>query len=410
MNNLKWTDPSIYNLISQEELRQKEKIRLIASENYVSKAVLEATGSILTNKYSEGYVGKRYYEGQQVIDQIETLAIERAKALFGAEHANVQPFSGAPANIAVYTALLKPGDTILSMELSHGGHLTHGSKVSVSGKYYNFIHYTVDPVSHVLDFDKIESLALQHKPKLIVCGYTVYPRIIDFKKFREIADKTGAYLMADMAHIAGLVAGGVHPSPVPYADVVTTTTHKSLRGPRAGMILCKKKYQKQIDRGIFPATQAGPHNHSTAAIAVALEEASKPEFKVYTKNILKNAQTLASTLLNSGIKLISDGTDNHLMLLDFSKEKFTGKDAAKALDIAGIVTNFNTVPFDKKGPANPSGLRIGTPAVTTRGFGHDEMVKTGELIIKAIKNMNDLEILEKIALEVKELCSNYPVP
>jgi glycine hydroxymethyltransferase len=339
MQSVKDLDPEIYALVMQEERRQNDKIRLIASENYVSKAVLETTGSVLTNKYSEGYAGKRYYEGQQLIDQVEQLAIKRAKELFGAEHANVQSYSGSPANIATYLAFLNPGDTILGMALPHGGHLTHGAKVSISGRYFDAQSYELDNATGLLNYDNIRQKALALRPKIIIAGHSAYPRILDFKKFRQIADEADALLMVDMAHFAGLVAGGVHPSPVPYADVVTTTTHKSLRGPRGAMILCKAKHAQAIDKAVFPGVQGGPHDNTTAAIAVALKEAATDSFKKYTAQILKNAKTLADSLMAKGFTLITNGTDNHLMLLDLTNKNISGKTAAKALDKAGIVLN-----------------------------------------------------------------------
>ncbi|MCK5267842.1 MAG: serine hydroxymethyltransferase, partial [Spirochaetes bacterium] len=350
MENLKNYDPEICSLIEKEEKRQFDKIRMIASENYVSKAVLEASGSVLTNKYSEGYAGKRYYEGQQNIDEIETIAIERAKELFGADHANVQPYSGSPANMAVYLAFIKPGDTIMGLALPHGGHLTHGSKVSISGKYFNVVSYELDKETGLLNYDTIMELAREHKPKIIIAGHSAYPRQLDFKKFREIADEVGAILFVDMAHFAGLVAGGVHPSPIPYADVVSTTTHKSLRGPRGGMLLCREEHAKAIDKAVFPGIQGGPHNHTTAAIAVALKEALEPSFKDYAAQIVKNAKALADALTEKGYNLITGGTDNHLLLIDLTNKNVTGKIAAKALDTAGIVLNYNAVPYDTRKP------------------------------------------------------------
>ena len=409
MANLEQQDQEIFNLIEQEEQRQHNKIRLIASENYVSSAVLQATGSVLTNKYSEGYPGKRYYEGQQVIDQIETLAIDRAKALFGAEHVNVQPYSGSPANMAVYLAFLKPGDTILGMALPHGGHLTHGSKVSISGKYFNAQSYALTE-DGVLDYDVIRAKALECKPKILIAGHSAYPRILDFKKFREIADEVGALLLVDMAHFAGLVAGGVHPSPIPYADVVTTTTHKSLRGPRGAMILCKEIHAKAIDKAVFPGMQGGPHDNTTAAIAVALKEASSDEFKEYAQQIVKNAKALATVLTEKGFSLVTNGTENHLMLLDLTNKGISGNQAAKALDEAGIVLNSNAVPFDTRKPFDPSGVRMGTSAVTSRGFKEAEMEKIGLFIDQVVNNLEDKEMLAQIASQVKEICDKFPAP
>ncbi len=410
MESVKDLDPEIYSLVMQEERRQNDKIRLIASENYVSKAVLETTGSVLTNKYSEGYAGKRYYEGQQLIDQVEQLAINRAKALFGAEHVNVQPYSGSPANIATYLAFLNPGDTILGMALPHGGHLTHGAKVSISGRYFDAQSYELDAATGLLNYDNIRQRALAVRPKIIIAGHSAYPRILDFKIFRQIADEVDALLMVDMAHFAGLVAGGVHPSPVPYADVVTTTTHKSLRGPRGAMILCKAKHAQAIDKAVFPGVQGGPHDNTTAAIAVALKEAATDSFKRYATQILKNAKTLADSLMAKGFTLITNGTDNHLMLVDLTNKNISGKTAAKALDKAGIVLNYNVVPYDKRKPVDPSGIRIGTPAVTTRGFKENEMLLVSSLIEKVIGDPENDELLANTAEEVKKLCSHFPAP
>ena len=410
MEALQQFDGDIFSLIKKEEQRQADKIRLIASENYVSDAVLDATGSILTNKYSEGYVGKRYYEGQQYIDQIEQIAIDRAMELFGAEHVNVQPYSGSPANLAIYLAFLKPGDTILGMALPHGGHLTHGSRVSISGKYFNAVSYALDKDTGLINYDDIEAQAMEHRPKLIIAGHSAYPRILDFKRFREIADKSGALLMVDMAHFAGLVAGGAHPSPVPYADVITTTTHKSLRGPRGAMILCKKEHGPAIDKAVFPGLQGGPHDHTTAAIAVALKEANSDAFKSYAAQIVKNAGTLAETLISKGFNLVTGGTDNHLMLIDLTNKNVGGKAAAKAMDNAGIVANYNSVPFDTKKPNDPSGIRLGACAVTSRGFTEDEMVFIGEKISAVIDDVENSELQDSIRTEVKELCSRFPAP
>lgn len=410
MESVKDLDPEIYSLVMQEERRQNDKIRLIASENYVSRAVLETTGSVLTNKYSEGYAGKRYYEGQQLIDQVEQLAIKRAKDLFGAEHVNVQSYSGSPANIATYLAFLNPGDTILGMALPHGGHLTHGAKVSISGRYFDAQSYELDAATGLLNYDSIRQKALAVRPKIIIAGHSAYPRILDFKKFRQIADEVNALLMVDMAHFAGLVAGGVHPSPVPYADIVTTTTHKSLRGPRGAMILCKAKYAQAIDKAVFPGVQGGPHDNTTAAIAVALKEAATDSFKRYAAQILKNAKTLADSLMAKGFTLITNGTDNHLMLVDLTNKNISGKTAAKALDKAGIVLNYNVVPYDKRKPVDPSGIRIGTPAVTTRGFKENEMLLVSSLIEKVISDPENDELLTNTAEEVKKLCSHFPAP
>lgn len=410
MKSVKDQDPEIYSLVIQEEKRQTDKIRLIASENYVSKAVLETTGSILTNKYSEGYSGKRYYEGQQIIDQVEELAIERAKKLFGAEHVNVQPYSGSPANIATYLAFLNPGDTILGMALPHGGHLTHGAKVSISGRYFNSQSYELDAATGLINYDSILEKARAVQPKIIIAGHSAYPRFLDFGKFREIADKVHALLMVDMAHFAGLVAGGVHPSPVPFADIVTTTTHKSLRGPRGAMILCKAKHAQAIDKAVFPGVQGGPHDNTTAAIAVALKEASSAAFKNYAAQVVKNAKALADSLIAKGFHLITNGTDNHLMLVDLTNKNISGKTAAKALDKAGIVLNYNAVPFDKRKPFDPSGIRIGTPAVTSRGFKENEMLLISNFIDKIVSNPESEDLICQTAKEVQQLCSHFPAP
>lgn len=404
---LKKTDTKIYKLIKQEEKRQAESIRLIPSENYVSKAVLEATGSILTNKYSEGYARKRYYEGQVFIDQIEEEAIDRAKKLFKADHANVQPYSGSPANLAVYFALLKSGEKIMGMSLPHGGHLTHGWKVSATSKFWQSVQYTVDEKTKLLNYDKILDLAKKEKPQIIVAGATAYPRKIDFKKFKEIADEVNAYFLADISHIAGLVAVGLHQSPVPFADCVTTTTHKSLRGPRGAMILCKEKYAKAIDRAVFPGLQGGPHNNTTAAIAVALKEANTSSFKKYAKQIIKNTQILASELLNYDFDLVTNGTDNHLILIDMTNKKLSGKQMSTALIKAGIECNANTVPYDERSPFDPSGIRIGTPAVTTLGMKEKEMKIITGWMKEVSENVNNEHVLNKIKHEVKKLCGKF---
>jgi len=410
MEHVKDLDPEIYALVKQEEQRQSDKIRMIASENYASSAVLETTGSVLNNKYSEGYAGKRYYEGQQIIDQVEQLAIKRAKDLFGAEHVNVQPYSGSPANIATYLAFLNPGDTILGMALPHGGHLTHGSQVSISGRYFNAQSYELDGATGLLNYDTILEKALAVRPKILIAGHSAYPRILDFARFRAIADEVNALLMVDMAHFAGLVAGGVHPSPVPYADVVTTTTHKSLRGPRGAMILCKAVYAQAIDKAVFPGVQGGPHDNTTAAIAVALKEASSEAFKEYARQVLKNAATLAQSLMDKGFRLITNGTDNHLMLVDLTNKNIAGKKAAKALDKAGIVVNYNAIPFDTRKPFDPSGIRLGTPALTSRGFKEGEMLRVAEFIERVVTNADNEELLRQTAEEVRRLCSNFPAP
>lgn len=403
-------DPEISQLIRGEEKREVDKIRLIASENYASRAVLEATGSILTNKYSEGYAGKRYYEGQEFIDPIETLAIERVRALFGAEHVNVQPYSGSPANLAVYLAFLKAGDPVLGLALPAGGHLTHGWNVSISGLYFQSQAYGVRREDHRIDYDQALRLAREHKPKLIWCGHSAYPRIVDFNKFREIADDVGAILAADIAHIAGLVAGGEHPSPVGIADVVTTTTHKTFRGPRGGMIMCKAEHAKAIDRAVFPGIQGGPHNHTTAAIAVAAKEAATPEFKLYARGVVDNAKSLAEALLGRDFSLVTGGTDNHIVLVDLTNKNISGKVAGRALNAAGIVCNSNAVPFDQRKPFDPSGIRIGTGSVTSRGFGRDEMVRLAGWIDTVLQAPEDAALQSRVASEVKECCAAFPPP
>jgi glycine hydroxymethyltransferase len=410
MSVLQKNDPQLYELMVAEEKRQRDKIRLIPSENYVSQSVLEATGSVLTNKYSEGYATKRYYEGQQYIDAIELLAIDRAKSLFNADHANVQPYSGSPANLAVLTAFCEPGDTIMGLSLPFGGHLTHGWKVSATGKLYKSVQYETRREDGRLDFDTIRELAKTHKPKVIITGATAYPREIDFKAFKSITDEVGARLVADIAHIAGLVAGGEHMSPVPYADVVTTTTHKTLRGPRGGMILCTEEVRKEIDRAVFPGLQGGPHNHTTAAIATALHEAAQPEFKTYAKQIRLNAAALAEHLVSKGYNLVTGGTDNHLLLIDLTNKDIPGKIAAQAMDKAGVVLNYNSVPFDQRKPFDPSGIRLGTPAVTTRGMKEAEMKHIAEWMDQAIKHPEDEQKLTHLAKEVAEFCSTFPVP
>ena len=403
-------DPEIHALIAAEERRQADQIRLIASENYASAAVLAATGSVFTNKYSEGYPGKRYYEGQQNVDQVESLAISRAMALFGAEHANVQPYSGSPANLAVYTALMEPGDTLLGMALPAGGHLTHGWKVSATGAFWNAVQYGVHPETHLIDYDEAERLAHEHKPKVIVCGASAYPRVIDFARFRRIADAVGAYLVADIAHISGLVVAGEHPSPFPHADVVTTTTHKTLRGPRGGLILCKKKLAKKIDRAVFPGLQGGPHNHTTAALCVALKEASAPEFKVYAQKIRENARALGEALVAHGFALTTGGTDNHLLVVDVTQRGLGGVSFARSLARAGIVANANAIPFDPRPPMDPSGVRLGTPAVTSRGFGVAEMRRIADWMDEVARAPEDEATLARVAGEVRALCAGFPAP
>jgi glycine hydroxymethyltransferase len=406
-------DPEIAELIGAEAERQAEKIRLIPSENYVSKAVLEATASVLTNKYSEGYPGRRYYEGQQIIDQVETIAIERAKSLFGVEHVNVQPYSGSPANLAVYFAFLQPGDTIMGMALPMGGHLTHGAAPTLSGKWLRPVQYGVRKDTGRVDMDEVRDLAVKEKPKIIVCGGTAIPRVIDFKGFASIAEEVGAMLLADIAHIAGLVVGGAHPTPVGHATIVTTTTHKTLRGPRGAMILSSTpELGKKIDSAILPGLQGGPHNHTTAAIAVALKEAAQPEFKTYAASIVSNAKVLAAELVQRGFDLVSGGTDNHLILIDLTNKGILGKPAAKALDRAGLELNFNAVPYDPNKPANPSGLRIGTPSVTSRGMGPDEMKEIARWMdegVEAAKRSDEAD-LERIFAEVKDVTSQFPAP
>jgi glycine hydroxymethyltransferase len=405
-------DPQIAGLIEAEAKRQFEKIRLIASENYVSTAVLEATGTVLTNKYSEGYPGKRYYEGQQFIDQIETLAVERAKSLFGTDHANVQPYSGSPANLAVYLAFLNPGDTVMGMALPMGGHLTHGWSVSATGKWFKAVHYEVEATTGRVDMNKVRELALAERPKLIICGGTAIPRTIDFPAFAEIAAEVGAVLLADIAHIAGLIAGGAHPSPVGYADVISTTTHKTLRGPRGAMLMSTAEHAKALDRAVFPGLQGGPHNHTTAGIAVALHEAAAPEFHTYAHQIVANAQALAAALLERDFDLVSGGTDNHLILADLTPKGIAGKPAAQALDTAGIELNYNTVPFDPRKPFDPSGIRLGTAALTTRGLTPDQMPQVAAWIDEAITAAlkEDTADLNRIAGEVADLLRGYPMP
>ena len=400
-------DSDVADAMNLELKRQRRNIELIASENIVSPAVLAAMGTVLTNKYAEGYPGKRYYGGCECVDIVENIARDRAKELFGAEHANVQPHSGAQANLAVYFALLQPGDTILGMNLAHGGHLTHGSPVNMSGSYYNVIPYGIDDDTHRIDYDKLMALAMEHKPKMIVAGASAYPRVIDFKKFREIADACGAYLMVDMAHIAGLVAAGVHPSPVPYADIVTTTTHKTLRGPRGGMILCKEELAKKIDKAVFPGTQGGPLMHIIAAKAVCLGEALKPEFKAYQEQVVKNAKALAEGLLAEGFRLVSGGTDNHLMLVDLRPFDITGKAMEKMLDEVYITANKNSIPHDPQKPTVTSGIRVGTPAVTSRGFKEEEMKQVASMLGRVARDFEGN--CDAIREEVKALCARFPI-
>ena len=405
--NLVKVDEEIYNLIGKELEREQEGIELIASENFASQAVMEAMGSYLTNKYAEGYPAKRYYGGCQVVDEVEELARERAKTLFGAEHANVQPHSGSQANMAVYFTILQPGDTVLGMDLSHGGHLTHGSAVNFSGRLYNFVSYGVNKETEMIDYEQVRKLALEYKPKLIVAGASAYSRVIDFKKLKDICHEVGAYFMVDMAHIAGLVATGAHPSPVPYADFVTSTTHKTLRGPRGGLILCKEKYAKALDKNIFPGIQGGPLMHTIAAKAVCFKEALQPEFKDYINRVVKNCKVLAEELVKYDFKLVSNGSDNHLILVDLNNKNITGKDAEKLLDSIGITVNKNTIPNETKSPFVTSGIRIGTAAVTTRGFDEEDMKEVAALINDTIKNKD--EDLSSLKNRVKALCSKHPL-
>lgn len=406
-DTIRMSDPELYGAMKNELERQRDHIELIASENFTSRAVMEAMGSHLTNKYAEGYPGARYYGGCEYVDIVEQLAIDRAKELFGAEHANVQPHSGSQANVAVYLALLKPGDTILGMDLSHGGHLTHGSKASISGKYFNACFYGVDPETETIDYEKAMQIAGECKPKIIIAGASAYSRIIDFKKMREIADEVGAYLMVDMAHIGGLVAAGVHPSPVPYADVVTSTTHKTLRGPRGAIILCKDELKKKINSAVFPGTQGGPLMHIIAGKAVCFKEAMSEEFKAYQRQIVKNAAVLADTLSENGIRLVSGGTDNHLMLADTMSLGRTGNEVQELLDAAHITANKNSIPFDTQSVKLTSGMRFGTPAVTTRGMGEDEMRDIGKMIVRIINDGD--KAIDDVKQQVLSLCERFPL-
>ncbi|MFA5652629.1 MAG: serine hydroxymethyltransferase [Desulfomonilia bacterium] len=407
--HVKQTDPELYQAIMNELRRQRNKLELIASENIVSEAVLEAQGSVLTNKYAEGYPGKRYYGGCEYVDVAEDLAIERAKKLFGAEHANVQPHSGSQANMAVYFSILEPGDTYLGMSLPHGGHLSMGSPVNFSGKFYNVVPYGVREDTHRIDYDQVRSLARQHRPKLIIAGASAYPRVIEYRIFREIADEVGAYFMVDMAHIAGLVAAGLHPSPVPYADFVTTTTHKTLRGPRGGMVLCRESHAKVLNSRVFPGMQGGPLMHVIAAKAVALKEAMTPEFKAYQQQIVKNAQALAQGLTSKGFSLVSGGTDNHLMLVDLTNKDITGKDAEVFLDQAWITVNKNTIPFETRSPFVTSGVRLGTPALTTRGMKEGEMEQVASFIARVIDSKGDPAEIERVRTDVDALSGRFPI-
>ena len=407
LSTIQKEDPAVYEAMKLELDRQRGNIELIASENFVSPAVMAAVGSHLTNKYAEGLPGKRYYGGCQYVDIVENLAIERCKQLFGCDHANVQPHSGAQANTAVYFALLTPGDTILGMNLSHGGHLTHGSPVNISGKYFNIVPYGVSEADERIDYDALEQLALEHKPKMIVAGASAYPRVIDFARLREIADKVGAYLMVDIAHIAGLVAAGLHPSPVPYADVVTTTTHKTLRGPRGGVIMCKEQYAKAIDKAVFPGMQGGPLMHVIAGKAVAFQEALSDEFKEYQRRVVKNAAAMADEFTKCGVRLVSGGTDNHLMLVDLRDKNMTGKELEKMLDEVNITVNKNTIPFETTSPFVTSGVRIGTPSITTRGFSEEDARLMARLIAKVIAERE--AAFEEVRAAVKELCAKHPL-
>jgi glycine hydroxymethyltransferase len=412
LSHLPAYDPELANLIEGEAQRQHDKLRMIPSENYVSAAVLEATGSVLTNKYSEGYPGKRYYEGQQFIDQIEQLAIDRAKQLFKTDHANVQPYSGSPANLAIYLAFAKPGDTVMGMALPMGGHLTHGWNVSATGKWFNAVQYNVRKDTGRIDFDEVRDLARKERPKLIFCGGTAIPRTIDFAKFAEIAREVDAVLAADIAHIAGLIAGGAHPSPVGHADVISTTTHKTLRGPRGAMLMSTAERAKDIDKAVFPGLQGGPHNHTTAGIAVALKEAAEPAFTQYASQVVANAKALATAMQERGFDLISGGTDNHLILVDLSNKGIGGKPAAKMLDRAGIELNYNTVPYDTRKPFDPSGIRLGTPALTTRGLSAEHMPQVAAWMDEAVTaaTKDDESTVDRIAQEVKELLTSFPMP
>ncbi len=409
MSILKTVDPEIYEVIRRETERQAYGLELIPSENFVSAAVLEATGSVLTNKYAEGYPGKRYYGGCEFVDQAETLAIERAKKIFGAEHVNAQPHSGSQANMAVYLAVMTPGDTMLGMNLSHGGHLTHGSPVNFSGKLFHVVPYGVRQDTETIDFDQVRDLALKHRPKLIVIGASAYPRTIDFVPFRQIADEAGSMLMADIAHVAGLVAVGLHPNPVPYCEFVTTTTHKTLRGPRAGMILCREEFAKKLNSAIFPGIQGGPLMHVIAAKAVALREAMTPEFKEYQAQIVRNSQAMAGAIARRGFRLVSGGTDNHLFLVNLKDTALTGKDAQEALDRVGITINKNTVPFETRSPFVTSGIRAGTPAVTTRGMKEREMERIGNLIADILSAPGDAAVEKRVAASVRDVCEAFPL-
>lgn len=409
LERLKITDPAVHDLLAKELARQRNTLGLIPSENFISEAVMEAAGSWLNNKYSEGYPGKRYYGGNQFIDDLERLAIERAKQAFQAEHANVQAYSGSPANLAAYLAIMHTGDTFLGMSLAHGGHLTHGHQVSATGKIFNVVHYGVRSDTQLIDYDQVRALAHEHKPKLIVCGATAYPRTIDFEAFVQIAHEVGAVLLADISHVAGLVVGGAHPSPFPHADMVMTTTHKTLRGPRGALLLTKKELAQAVDKSIFPGLQGGPHNHITAAIAVTLQEAMQPSFKTYARQVVANAKVLAETLRTNGIQLITGGTDTHLLLCDVTETGLSGGQAETVLESVGLVVNKNMIPFDTRKPMDPSGIRLGTPGLTTRGMKEDEMRRIGEMVANVLKNSADEEVLRKSKLLVKELTEAFPL-
>jgi len=408
-SNLQKSDPDIYTSLEKELTRQQDGLELIPSENYVSEAVLEALGSVSTNKYSEGYPGKRYYGGNEFIDEIEQLAIDRAKQIFGAEHANVQPLSGAPANLAVYAALLKPGETVLGMDLTHGGHLTHGHPITFPAKIFNFVYYKTDHLSGLIDYDNIRGMAQEHKPKIILAGYSAYSRLIDWKQIQDIANEVNALTMADIAHIAGLIAGGVMDSPVPYFDVITTTTHKTLRGPRGAMILCKKQHAKAIDKSVFPGLQGGPHENNITAKAVAFKEVLSPGFSEYTEHILKNAKALEVSLKKHDFKICFGQTDNHLLLLDLTNKKVSGKTAQEALDASGITLNMNIVPEDPRSPMDPSGIRLGTPALTTRGMKEPEMTQVGEWINNVISDPENTTLQKKVKQEIKDFTAQFPL-
>ncbi len=410
MNMLEQEDPEVWSAIAAEQVRQQDGLEMIASENFTSPAVMQAVGSVLTNKYAEGYPGRRYYGGCEFVDKVEDLARERLKSLFGAEHVNVQPHSGSQANAAVYLAAIKPGDTVLAFDLAHGGHLTHGMKLNASGVFYKFVHYGVRRDDHLLDFDQVARLAREHKPQLIVAGASAYPREIPHGTFAEIAREVGAKLMVDMAHYAGLVAAGIHDNPVPVADFVTSTTHKTLRGPRGGIAMCREGHAKDLDRSVFPGQQGGPLMHVIAGKAVAFAEALKPEFKVYGRRVVDNAQTLAAALASGGVKLVSGGTDNHLMLVDVTPLGIGGKLAEETLDRCGITCNKNMIPYDERKPVDPSGIRLGTPALTTRGMGGDEMTRIAEWILRALKSPDDQGVLDTIRAEVADLAEQFPVP